>query len=314
MPADNIRIVEVAPRDGLQNEATPLDLAQRLQLIQRLIAAGLRDVEVGAFVRADRVPQMAGTDELMRMLAENGIVPTPELRLWVLVPNAKGLQRALAVGASDIAIFVAASEAFSQANTQCSIRESMQRVATIMEEAAQETLRFRGYISCVWGCPYGEEVQPAATVALAQELLDLGIDEISLGDTIGVATPDGVHAVLDACAAAGIDLARLAVHFHDTKGRALANVRAALARGVRVVDAAVGGIGGCPFARPPGTAGTAANAEIAAGNVATESILAQAEAMGQATGVDRLLVATTGRWALRTLGENRARNDNTDSS
>ena len=276
MRPDYIRIVEVGPRDGLQNEAQPLSPQERVELIQQLAAAGLKDIEAGSFVSPRWVPQMAGSDEVLESLS--GRV---DLRLPVLVPNKKGYENARAAGAREIAIFGAASETFSQRNINCSIDESLSRFAEVCALANDDGVVIRGYISCVLGCPYEGKVEIAQVVSLAAKLIAMGCSEISLGDTIGVGTPDKARALAKACASeTGID--SLSVHFHDTYGQALANILACIEIGVTTVDTAVGGLGGCPYASG------------SAGNVATEDVVYMMEGLGIdcATDLDQLVTIT----------------------
>ena len=276
MRPDYIRIVEVGPRDGLQNEAQPLSPQERVELIQQLAAAGLKDIEAGSFVSPRWVPQMAGSDEVLESLSGR-----LDLRLPVLVPNKKGYENARAAGAREIAIFGAASETFSQRNINCSIDESLGRFAEVCALAKDDGVVIRGYISCVLGCPYEGKVEIAQVASLAAKLIAMGCSEISLGDTIGVGTPDKARALAKACASeTGID--SLSVHFHDTYGQALANILACIEIGVTTVDAAVGGLGGCPYASG------------SAGNVATEDVVYMMEGLGIdcATDLDQLVTIT----------------------
>ncbi len=276
MRPDHIRIVEVGPRDGLQNEAQPLSPQERVDLIQQLAAAGLKDIEAGSFVSPRWVPQMAGSDEVLTSLSGR-----LDLRLPVLVPNKKGYENARAAGAREIAIFGAASETFSQRNINCSIDESLGRFAEVCALAKDDGVVIRGYISCVLGCPYEGKVEIAQVASLAAKLIAMGCSEISLGDTIGVGTPDKARALAKACASeTGID--NLSVHFHDTYGQALANILACIEIGVTTVDTAVGGLGGCPYASG------------SAGNVATEDVVYMMEGLGIdcATDLDQLVTIT----------------------
>jgi hydroxymethylglutaryl-CoA lyase len=274
--SDQVRIVEVGPRDGLQNEKTPISVAARLSFIEALVAANLRTVEVGAFVSPKAIPQMANSDQVLR-----GVDHHPDREFHVLVPNEKGYEAARAAGAKVIAVFASASEGFSRANINCSISQSIERFKPVLARAKTDGIKVRGYVSCVLGCPYDGEVGPEATVRVASTLWDLGCYEISLGDTIGVGTPRKARHLLRAVAGA-VPMAHLAMHFHDTYGQALANLYAGMEEGARVIDAAAGGLGGCPYA--PG----------ATGNVATEDVVYMLEGMGIATGVDlpRLVAAT----------------------
>jgi hydroxymethylglutaryl-CoA lyase len=272
---DSVRIIEMGPRDGLQNEKTPVSAADRIAFVRALVGAGLRTVEVGAFVSPKAIPQMVGSDEVMRGVAE---LPA---EFHVLVPNVKGYEAARAAGAKVISVFAAASEGFSRANINCTIAESLERFKPVVAHARADGIRVRGYVSCVLGCPYEGEVKPHAVVDVAKALWDLGCYEISLGDTIGVGTPVKAREMLRAVAG-DVPVAHLAMHFHDTYGQALANLYAGMEEGVRVIDAAAGGLGGCPFA--PG----------ATGNVATEDVIYMLEGMGIPTGIDveKLLAAT----------------------
>ncbi|TBW36795.1 hydroxymethylglutaryl-CoA lyase [Siculibacillus lacustris] len=264
----HVRIVEVGPRDGLQNEAARIDTATRIDLVERLIAAGLESIEVGSFVSPKWVPQMADSAEVLA-----AVVGRPGVSFPVLVPNDKGLAAALAAGAREVAVFAAASEAFSQKNLNCSIDESLARFAPVMATARDRGVRVRGYVSCVLGCPYQGEVPVADVVRVARRLIDMGCYEVSLGDTVGVGTASAAARMV-AAVAAEIPIERIALHFHDTYGQALANTLACLDLGVAVIDASVGGLGGCPYA-----AG-------ASGNLATEDLVYMLNGLGIDTGVD----------------------------
>ena len=279
-----VRVVEVGPRDGLQNEKRQVPAATKVALIERLAAAGLRSIEATSFVSPKWVPQLADADEVFRALRRREGVRYP-----VLVPNLQGYQRARAAGAEDIAVFTAASEAFNRKNTNASIDESIARFEPVLAEAAKDGVSVRGYVSTVLGCPYQGEVPVADVVRVAERLHALGCYEISLGDTIGVGTPRQARAMLEAVAAR-VPMAALAVHFHDTRGQALANVDACLEAGVRVVDSSVTGLGGCPYARG------------ATGNVATEDVLYLLHGNGYETGVALDAVIETGRWISAELG------------
>lgn len=274
--SDTVRIFEVGPRDGLQNEKTPVSVADRIAFIEALLDAGLHRIEVGAFVSPKAVPQMANSDQVLR-----GVNYRKDGEFAVLVPNEKGYEAAHAAGAREIAVFAAASESFSRANINCSIAESIERFKPVMTRAKVDGIRVRGYVSCVLGCPYEGQIKLQAVVEVAKALWDLGCHEISLGDTIGVGTPVKTRQLLRAVAGA-VPMARLAMHFHDTYGQALANLYAGMEEGARVIDSAAGGLGGCPFALG------------ATGNVATEDIVYMLEGMGIKTGVDMAkLVAAT---------------------
>ncbi|WP_028670646.1 hydroxymethylglutaryl-CoA lyase [Saccharospirillum impatiens] len=280
-----VNLVEVGPRDGLQNEATPLSVADRLTLIRKLVDAGLTTVEAGSFVSPKWVPQMTGTDQVLAGLDLNDVERYP-----VLVPNLKGWEAAQACGARDIAIFGAASETFSQKNINCSIKESLERFRPVAEQALAADVRVRGYVSCLVACPYEGEITPAQVLPVVRALFDMGCYEVSLGDTIGRGTPRQIKAVLSALLAEH-DADQLALHCHDTYGMAAANIMAGLDLGIRTFDSSVGGAGGCPYA--PG----------ASGNVATEEVVYLLENEGFDTGVDLKELAATGRWLFEKLGK-----------
>lgn len=279
-----VRIVEVGPRDGLQNEKTIIPTAAKIELIDRLSATGLRTVEATSFVSPKWVPQLADAAEVY-----TGITRRPGVAYPVLVPNLQGYERARAVGAEEVAVFTAASEAFNRNNINASIDESIDRFRPVLERAAADGVKVRGYVSTVLGCPFQGEVPLSDVVRVARTLHDLGCYEISLGDTIGIGTPGKARAMLKAVAAE-VPMAALAIHFHDTRGQALANTLACLEEGVAVVDAAVSGTGGCPYA--PG----------ASGNVASEDVVYMLQGMGIATGVDLPKLVETGRWLAALLG------------
>lgn len=279
-----VRVVEVGPRDGLQNEATPLTVEDRVRLCDALIDAGMPVVEVGAFVSPKWVPQMAESGEVFRRVKK-----TPGVRLPALVPNRKGYETARAAGVREIAVFTAASETFNRKNINASIDESFERFAEFVPEAKRDGLWVRGYISTCFGCPYEGKVAPEKVVAVAARLHAIGCDEISIGDTIGVAVPTQVSDVMGRLKEQ-IAADALAVHFHDTRGTALANVLAALYAGVATVDSSAGGLGGCPYA--PG----------ASGNLATEDLLYMLHGMGIKTGVDLEKVVAASRAVATRLG------------
>lgn len=282
--AAQVRIVEVGPRDGLQNEKTQVATADKIALVNRLSATGLRSIEATSFVSPRWVPQLADAAEVFAGIARRQGVAYP-----VLVPNLQGYERARAVGAEEVAVFTAASEAFNLRNVNASIDQSIDRFTPVLERAAADGVRVRGYVSTVLGCPYQGDVPLADVVRVARRLHRAGCYEISLGDTIGVGTPGQARAMLRAVAAE-VPMASLAVHFHDTRGQALANLLACLEDGVAVVDAAVSGTGGCPYA--PG----------ASGNVATEDVVYLLHGMGVETGVDLPALVATGRWLAALLG------------
>ena len=283
MPA-SVRIVEVGPRDGLQNESATIATADKIALVDRLSATGLRTIEATSFVSPKWVPQLADAAEVFA-----GIARRPGIRYPVLVPNEQGYARARAAGAEDVAVFTAASEAFNRRNINASIDESLARFAPVLERARADGVPVRGYVSTVLGCPYQGEVPLADVVRVAHALHEMGCYEISLGDTIGVGTPGKARAMVRAVATE-VPVAALAVHFHDTWGQALANVLACLEQGVAVVDAAVSGTGGCPYAKG------------ASGNVATEDVVYMLHGLGIETGVDLEALADTGRWLASLLG------------
>ncbi len=283
MPAQ-VRIVEVGPRDGLQNEKTIVATADKIELINRLSRTGLTSIEATSFVSPKWVPQLADAGQVFAGIDRRAGISYP-----VLVPNARGYERARAAGATEVAVFTAASEAFSQKNINASIDESIERFTPVLESARQDGVRVRGYVSTVLGCPYQGAVPVADVVRVARRLHALGCYEISLGDTIGIGTPHKARAMLLAVADE-VPMAALAVHFHDTYGQALANVLACLEEGVGVVDAAVSGVGGCPYAKG------------ASGNVATEDVVYMLDGLGVRTGVDIDVLADTGRWLASLLG------------
>nr|WP_188663018.1 hydroxymethylglutaryl-CoA lyase [Arenimonas soli] len=283
MPAD-VRIVEVGPRDGLQNEKALVPTADKIELIDRLSATGLRCIEATSFVSPKWVPQMADAAEVF-----SGIAKAPGVAYPVLVPNLQGYERALAVGATEVAVFSAASEAFNRKNINASIDESIERFLPVLERAGADGVKVRGYVSTVLGCPYQGDVPLADVVRVARRLHEAGCYEVSLGDTIGIGTPGKARAMLRAVAA-DVPMAALAVHFHDTRGQALANILACLEDGVAVVDSSVSGTGGCPYA--PG----------ASGNVATEDVVYMLDGLGVKTGVDLAKLVETGRWLAGKLG------------
>ncbi|WP_018699228.1 hydroxymethylglutaryl-CoA lyase [Amorphus coralli] len=279
-----VRIVEVGPRDGLQNEAEIVPAAVKIELIDRLGAAGCETIEAGSFVSPKWIPQMADTAEVLA-----GIERRPGVGYPVLVPNMKGLERALECGVEEVAVFAAASEAFSQRNINCSIAESLERFAPVMEAADGNGLRVRGYVSCVLGCPYQGEVPLSDVVRVSKALADMGCYEVSLGDTIGVGTPTKAARMVETVAAE-VPVEALALHFHDTYGQALANIHACLPLGVAVVDAAVGGLGGCPYARG------------ATGNVASEDLVYMLHGMDIETGIDLDALTETARFISAAIG------------
>ncbi len=279
-----VRIVEVGPRDGLQNEKAIIAASDKIALIDKLSDTGLQTIEATSFVSPKWIPQLADAAEVYA-----GIRRKPGVSYPVLVPNEQGYERARAVGATEVAVFAAASEAFSRKNTNASIDESIARFEPVLRRAQADGVKVRGYVSTVLGCPYQGKVPLSDVVRVAQRLHALGCYEISLGDTIGLGTPGAALAMLRAVAAA-VPMSALAVHFHDTRGQALANILACLQEGVRVVDSAVAGLGGCPYASG------------ASGNVATEDVVYMLEGSGYDTGVDLERLLATGRWLAALLG------------
>jgi len=273
----------VGPRDGLQNEKQPIDAATKIQLVERLVDAGLSYVETGSFVNPKWIPQMAGSEEVFA-----GISRRDGVTYAALTPNLKGYERATAVNASEVAVFSAASEAFTQKNTNCSIAESLERIRDLMTAANAAGVSVRGYISCVVGCPYEGEIAPARVAEIASALLEMGCYEVSLGDTIGVGTPASIQAMLEAVSAV-VPVNKLAVHLHDTYGQALANIYAALELGVAVIDSSVAGLGGCPYAKG------------ASGNVATEDVIYLLNGLGIEHGVDLDKLVAAGDFICREL-------------
>lgn len=277
--AERVEIVEMGPRDGLQNEARLIPAEEKIALVDLLSTAGFNRIEVTSFVSPKWVPQMADAADVMA-----GITRVPGVIYEVLTPNMTGFARAMEAGADEVGIFASASEGFSKANINCSISESIMRFSPLLEAANVRKVKVRGYVSCVTDCPYDGAVSPDAVAEVAATLFEMGCYEISLGDTIGQGTPENVAAMLDAVLER-VPPENLAGHFHDTAGRALANIEVALDKGLRVFDAAVGGLGGCPYA--PG----------AAGNVATEAVFDRVTALGFDTGLDREVLAQAAKMA-----------------
>ncbi len=280
-----VKIVEVGPRDGLQNEKSPVSTEVKLAFIDQLADAGLSVIEATAFVSPKWVPQMADHTEVMR-----GLKRRPGVRYPVLVPNMQGYEAARAAGADEIAVFAAASEAFSQKNINCSIAESLARFAPVVEAARRDGVAVRGYVSCVLGCPYQGDVPLADVVRVAKALYDMGCYEVSLGDTVGVGTPEKARQMIAAVSAA-VPVAQLGAHFHDTWGQALANIYAVLEMGVATIDSSAAGLGGCPYAKG------------ASGNVATEDVVYMLDGLGIQTGVDLEKLAAAGRFINGQLGK-----------
>jgi hydroxymethylglutaryl-CoA lyase len=264
----HVRLVEVGPRDGLQNEAQPISVADKVRLVDELTATGLRYIEVGSFVSPKWVPQMAGSAEVFQRIRRG-----TDVTYAALIPNLRGFEDALAAGAKEVAVFAAASETFSQRNINCSIAQSLERFVPIMEAARLHGLNVRGYVSCVLGCPYEGKIAPRQVASVANELIDMGCYEVSLGDTIGIGTPGATRELFD-MVAGQIPRGKLAGHFHDTYGQALANIYASLLEGIQVFDSSIAGLGGCPYAKG------------ASGNVATEDVVYMLDGLGIDTGVE----------------------------
>ncbi len=280
---DFVTIVEVGPRDGLQNEKQILHATTKIELINRLANCGVPVIEAGSFVSPKWVPQMADTESVL-----TGLTPLPGTRYPVLVPNLTGFERAIQSGAKEIAVFTAASESFTRRNINCSIDESITRLEAVAKQAKASGIRVRGYVSCVLGCPYEGEIEATAVAAVCDQLMQLGCDEISLGDTIGTGTPAVANTLVKTVSSV-VPIKQLAVHFHDTYGQALANILACLDAGIRIVDSSVSGLGGCPYAKG------------ASGNVASEDVVYMLHGLGFATGIDLEALANTGDWISKQL-------------
>jgi len=280
---DFVTVVEVGPRDGLQNEKSNLATSTKIELIERLANCGIPVIEAGSFVSPKWVPQMADSQAVML-----GLTRLPGTRYPVLVPNLTGYEHAINAGATEIAVFTAASESFSQRNTNCSIAESITRLDPVIKMAKHSGINVRAYISCVLGCPYEGEIEIEAVSEVCKKLIQLGCDEISLGDTIGVGTPAAANALVKAISSE-LSIERLAVHFHDTYGQALANILACLDAGIRIIDSSVAGLGGCPYANG------------ATGNVASEDVVYMLHGLGLTTGIDIDKLARTGDWISQQL-------------
>ncbi|NWA68654.1 hydroxymethylglutaryl-CoA lyase [Pseudomonas reactans] len=280
----HVRLVEVGPRDGLQNEAQPISVADKVQLVDALSAAGLSYIEVGSFVSPKWVPQMAGSAEVFAQIQRR-----PGVTYGALAPNLRGFEDALAAGVKEVAVFAAASEAFSQRNINCSISESLERFAPIMAAAKQHGISVRGYVSCVLGCPYEGQIAPEQVAAVARELYAMGCYEVSLGDTIGTGTAGATRRLFDVVGAQ-VPREKLAGHFHDTYGQAIANIYASLLEGITVFDSSIAGLGGCPYAKG------------ASGNVATEDVLYLLNGLGIETGIDLEALIGAGQQISKVLG------------
>ncbi|MBL4660741.1 MAG: hydroxymethylglutaryl-CoA lyase [Alcanivoracaceae bacterium] len=281
--ANKIKIVEVSPRDGLQNEKQAIDLNTKLELIDRLVDAGLKNIEVTGFVSPKWVPQLADSAQLCQQLNQQ-----QDVNYSALVPNVKGMQAAIAGNIKEVAVFTAASESFTKKNINCSIEESLQRFEPVIALAKQHDVKVRGYVSCVLGCPYEGEVKPEKVAQVAEKLFNLGCYEVSLGDTIGTGTPLKAQHMFNACLqVAAID--RLALHFHNTYGQALANIYACLQLGASIIDSSVAGLGGCPYAKG------------ASGNVATEDVIYMLQGMNIETSINLNKLIETGNWISKSL-------------
>ncbi|WP_028694092.1 hydroxymethylglutaryl-CoA lyase [Pseudomonas cremoricolorata] len=280
----SVQLVEVGPRDGLQNEAQPISVADKVRLVDDLAAAGLSYIEVGSFVSPKWVPQMAGSAEVFA-----GLTPRPGVTYAALAPNLRGLEDALAAGVREVAVFASASEAFSQRNINCSIQQSLQRFEPIMARAQAEGVRVRGYVSCVLGCPYQGEVRAEEVAPVAEALMAMGCYQVSLGDTLGTGTAGATRRLFEVVGAR-VPRSQLAGHFHDTYGQAVANVYASLLEGIGVFDSSVAGLGGCPYAKG------------ATGNVATEDLVYLLQGLGVETGIDLDLLIAAGHRISAVLG------------
>ena len=280
----HVRLVEVGPRDGLQNEAQPISVADKVQLVDALSAAGLSYIEVGSFVSPKWVPQMAGSADVFAQIQRK-----PGVTYGALAPNLRGFEDALAAGVKEVAVFAAASEAFSQRNINCSISESLERFAPIMAAASQHGVSVRGYVSCVLGCPYEGAIAPEQVAAVARELFAMGCYEVSLGDTIGTGTAGATRRLFEVVGAQ-VPRDKLAGHFHDTYGQAIANVYASLLEGIKVFDSSIAGLGGCPYAKG------------ASGNVATEDVVYLLDGLGIHTGIDLQALIGAGRQISQVVG------------
>ncbi len=280
----SVRIVEVSPRDGLQNIKTEIPTETKLELINKLCDAGISDLEVASFVSPKWVPQMADAADILRQLK-----PHPTTNYTVLTPNLKGFERALECGVKEVAVFTAASEAFTQKNINCTIDESLQRIEAIMQPALDNNIRVRGYVSCVLGCPYDGHIDASEVARVTKALIELGCYEVSLGDTIGIGTPLKAQAMAKTVLET-VPADKLALHFHDTRGQALANLFACLELGIATIDASVAGLGGCPYAKG------------ASGNVSTEDVVYMLHGMGIKTGIDLDKLALAGHYITQQLG------------
>jgi len=286
--SERVNVYEVAPRDGLQNESTVVETDDKVAFIERLVASGYRDVEISSFVRPRWVPQLADASEVVARTAH--LRDENDVTFWALVPNRRGLDRAVESGLGAVATFLSASETHNKKNINRTVRESLAAQSEVIASAREEGMRVRAYISCVFGCPYEGHVDPDRAVDIAQALLSAGAEQISLGDTTGMGNPAQVADIIGRFKAAGVDLGRLALHMHDTRGTALANVLAGLQSGVRCFDASIAGLGGCPYA--PG----------ASGNLASEDLIYMLQEMGYDTGLDLESAAQAGDFIEDVLG------------
>lgn len=286
--SDRVTVFEVGPRDGLQNESRPVSLANKLWLVSRLLKAGVRECELGAFVRPDRIPQMADTEEVFAAIRAKKL-KLGDAHVWSLVPNMRGLERAAAAGAKRIAVFTAATDGFARKNIGMSVDESLAEFGVVIAEAHRQGMTVRGYVSTAFGCPYEGKVAPRKPLRVIARLLELGVSQVSVGDTIGIAHPRAVDAVIGP-AFKDYGVKRLAVHFHDTRGTALANTLRSLEIGVRTIDSSAGGLGGCPYA--PG----------ATGNLATEDLVFMLNGMGLKSGIDLEILCKTSFEFSRRIG------------
>jgi len=281
-----VKIVDVSPRDGLQNEAQIIHLKTKLELIERLVKSGVTNIEVTGFVSPKWIPQLADSSELCLHLNSNNTV-----NYSALVPNLKGLEAAIAVGIKEVAVFTAASESFTKKNINCTIEESLQRFVAVIEKAKQHHIKVRGYVSCVLGCPYEGKIEATKVAEVTEKLLDLGCYEVSLGDTIGTGTPNAAVKMFEKCLQIG-NSNQLALHFHNTYGQALANIYACLQLGAHIIDASVAGLGGCPYAKG------------ASGNIATEDLVYMLDGLGIDSGIHLPKLIETGQWISRQLNKN----------
>jgi len=281
----HVKIVEVSPRDGLQNEKQNIDLDTKLSLIKRLEESGLKNIEITGFVSPKWIPQLADSEQLCQALER-----IEHVNYSALTPNLIGMQKAIANGIKEVAVFTAASESFTQKNINCSIEESLQRFAAVMDLANQHDIKVRGYVSCVLGCPYEGEIKANQVAQVTQKLFDLGCYEVSLGDTIGTGTPQKAQNMLKACMEVA-PIEKLALHFHNTYGQALANIYACMQLGANIIDSSVAGLGGCPYAKG------------ASGNVATEDVVYMLNGLGIESGINLEKLIETGQWISQKLNK-----------